>query len=73
MAAAMEEAGSIDADAVRAVLDDPDFRFNFFGFESGLGGLETYGIRGKADMFNTVSVIENGQAVTKKVIQMRIP
>ena len=43
-AMAIEEADSFDPDVVKAVLDDPDLRFDWFGFEDiKLGGIEYYG------------------------------
>ncbi len=42
---AIEKAGSIDPDAVRAVFDDPTFEFEWFGTPGkSMGGLETFGI-----------------------------
>ena len=40
----IQRADSFDPDAVKAVLDDPDLRFDWFGFKnSKLGGIEYYG------------------------------
>ena len=42
----MQQAGTTDADAVLALVDDPNFTFNFLGFEGEkLDGYEQTGVR----------------------------
>jgi len=62
---AIEEAGSIDSDAVVAVLDDPNWTFDRFGVETQLGGLETFGIARVVPILFYYSEIINGELVTK--------
>ncbi|MFC2039363.1 ABC transporter substrate-binding protein [Chloroflexota bacterium] len=58
---AIEEADSIDPDAVRAVFDDPDWEFEWFGFEGRqLGGLQTFGVRRANQDDNCLAVVTNG-------------
>jgi len=57
---AMQEAGSIDTDAVVAVFDDPNFEFKWMGFEAKLGGGETYGVNRVIPFANALSVITGG-------------
>jgi branched-chain amino acid transport system substrate-binding protein len=59
---AMEEADSIDPDEVRAVFDDPDWEFEWFGMPGRqLGGLQTFGIRRANQDQNCLSVVHNGK------------
>jgi len=59
---AMERAGSIDPDAVRAVFDDPTFEFEWFGMPGRqLGGLQTFGIRRANQDQNCLSVVHDGK------------
>ena len=45
LAAAIEEAGSIDVDEVIKAFEDPDFTFErYLNTNAKLGGLESYGI-----------------------------
>ena len=57
----MQQAGSTDAEAVKAIFDGPNFTFELFGFpDAKLGGIETYGIARIFPFPLAVSVIENG-------------
>ena len=61
IAAAIEQAGSIDVDEVLKVFDDPDFRFNRTYVENAkMGGLEAYGIRRQIPTFQSYSEIQDG-------------
>ena len=62
-AQAAEEAGSLDVDALDAVFDDPDWEFEYFGFKSRMGGLDTYGIARRAGFPVAFSTIRNGELV----------
>jgi branched-chain amino acid transport system substrate-binding protein len=58
---AMEKAGSIDPDDVKAVFDDPTWTFEWFGVPGRqLGGLQTFGIRRANQDQNCLSVVRNG-------------
>jgi len=72
-AQAMEEAESTDPEAVMQVLDDPDWKFEFWGFESQLGGLETTGIRRNVANYQFYSEVIDGKLVTKDVDFVVIP
>jgi ABC-type branched-subunit amino acid transport system substrate-binding protein len=58
---AMQAAGSIDPAKVKAVIDDPNFTFDFFGFKEKLGGLKTYGLARWYAFPNALSIVTNGQ------------
>jgi len=72
-AAAFEQAGSLDPDAVRAVLDDPNFRFNYFGYESHMWGLESHGIRSHAMVEWPFSVFEDGEVRILEILHLEAP
>ncbi len=57
----MQAAGSTDPKDVEAVFNDPNFTFDFFGFQEKLGGLETYGMARWFGFPNALSVFENGE------------
>ena len=73
LADAIEEAESIDPDAVVAVLDDPDFRFDLFGEEAALGGFETFGLRRVVEYLMPFSEVMNGEVVTLEVTNIVVP
>jgi branched-chain amino acid transport system substrate-binding protein len=72
-ATAIEKADSIDVDAVRAAMDDPDFRFDYFGYESYLYGQESYGIRSRGMVMWPFAVVENGMHVQKGFVTLEAP
>ena len=57
----MQAAGTTDPAKVKTVFDDPNFTFDFFGFEEKLGGHETYGLARWYAFPNALSVFTNGQ------------
>ena len=71
--AAMQEAGSTDTDAVLAVFDDPNFRFDFMGFEAKLGGMETFGLRRVMPHPNPISVVVGDQIDQKDIAWVEVP
>lgn len=62
---AMQEAGTTDSEAVLAVIDNPDFTFEYFGFpeEVRFGGKECYGIDRILPMRNPYGVYGDGEFV----------
>jgi len=56
-------AGSIDVDAVLAVLNQPGFKFDSFGVEVELGGKESYGIAHVMPMPISCTEIRDGEVV----------
>jgi branched-chain amino acid transport system substrate-binding protein len=65
LTAALERAGSIDPDAVRAVIDSADFTYTWQGMQSHLGGLQTFGVRREVQMFQPMHVLHNGKPEVK--------
>ena len=60
----IQQASSTDPDAVRAVFDDPNFRFEFFGLpDQKFGGIETYGIARNMPHPLVLSIFQNGKNV----------
>jgi branched-chain amino acid transport system substrate-binding protein len=72
-AAAIEQAGSIEPEAVRAAIDDPDFRFDYFGYESYMWGLESFGINSRAMVLWPFSVFENGEVKILEMVRLEGP
>jgi hypothetical protein len=71
---AIEEADSIDPDEVRAVFDDPDWEFEWFGMPGRqLGGLQTFGIRRANQDQNCLSVVKDGKREAVDCIGWVIP
>jgi len=71
---AMERAGSIDPDAVRAVFDDPTWEFEWFGSPGrSLGGLQTFGIRRANQDENCLSVVRDGKREAVSCMRWVIP
>ena len=70
---AMQEAGSIDTDAVVAVFDDPNFRFDWMGFEAKLGGIETHGVNRVMPFANPLSVIVGDKAEQLDYAWVEVP
>ena len=48
---------------MRVSYDEPDFRFEYFGYESQLGRLETWGMRSEAQNLMPICRVENGELV----------
>lgn len=71
---AVETAGSIDPGEVVNVLDDPSWRFEWFGAPGQkLGGLETYGIRRQVPNYIALAVTENCVPVLKSIRLVEVP
>jgi branched-chain amino acid transport system substrate-binding protein len=70
---AIETAQSIDPEVVMNVLDDPTWRFDWFGEEAGMGGVETGGIRRAVNAFVTYSEVIDGKIVTKENYYVEVP
>jgi len=70
---AIEKAGSIDPDAVRAVYDDPTWTFDRFGVQTKMGGLQTFGIRRQLAITLYYGEIHNGKVVTKGAYLEEVP
>ena len=70
---AIQEAGTTDPEAVMAVIDNPAWRFDWFGEESQLGGLETYSIARAINTYMAYSEIHDSQVVTKANYYIQIP
>ena len=71
---AIQKAGSFDPDAVAAVFNDPNYRFDYFGWENQkLGGREYYGIARAAPFPLGLSQIRNGKSVQIDFTMMEIP
>jgi branched-chain amino acid transport system substrate-binding protein len=71
---AIEEADSIDPDEVRAVFDDPDWEFEWFGMPGRqLGGFQTFGVRRANQDQNCLSVVRNGKREAVDCIGWVIP
>jgi branched-chain amino acid transport system substrate-binding protein len=61
---AMEKAGSIDPDKVKAVIDDPNWTWEWFGTPGrSFGGVQTIGIRRAAQDEVALSDVINGKKV----------
>ena len=63
--------GSIDV--VMNVFDDPTWRFDWFGDQGGMGGVETGGIRRAVNAFVTYSEVIDGKIVTKENYYVEVP
>jgi len=72
-AQAIETAQSIDPDVVMNVFDDPTWRFDWFGDQGGMGGVETGGIRRAVNAFVTYSEVIDGKIVTKENYYVEVP
>jgi hypothetical protein len=70
---ATQEAGSVDPDEVMKVVDDPDWRFDWFGEESWMAGHEAYGVRRCITNYQAYSEIIDCQVVTRANRLMRVP
>ena len=70
---AVQAAGSTDTDKVMKVVDDPSWRFDWFGEESWMGGIETFGIRRAVNIYMTFSEIIDGKVVPKTNHKVVIP
>jgi len=72
--AAWQAAGSIDADDVMKVLDDPNFTYECWGMPGQkLGGIETFGIRRNTCIDIGYSVVENGKKVMYDYVHACLP
>ena len=58
---------------MKDVFDDPNFRFDWMGFEAKLGGFETYGVRRIIPFANAISVITNGELVQLDLTWVEVP
>ena len=71
---AIEKAGSIDPDMVRTVLDDPTFRFEWFGNPGkSMGGLETFRILRQVQDEVGFSEVVNGKKVMRSRLAIVVP
>jgi ABC-type branched-subunit amino acid transport system substrate-binding protein len=72
-AQAIETAQSVDPEVVMNVFDDPTWRFDWFGDEGGMGGVETGGIRRAVNAYVTYSEVIDGEIVTKENFYVEVP
>ena len=72
-AQAIETAQSIDPDVVMNVFDDPTWRFDWFGEEASMGGVETGGIRRAVNAYVTYSEVQDLKIVTKENYVVIVP
>ena len=72
---AIEQAGTFDTDAVLAVLNDPTFTFDYWGYmkNAKLGGEETVGMRRVLPIAIPFSVIEKGEAKQLSITWLEAP
>ena len=70
---AIQQAGTTDTEAVKDVFDDPNFRFDWMGFEAKLGGFETYGVRRVMPFANALSVITGGTIEQLDLTWVEVP
>jgi len=70
----IQVAGSTDTDAVRAVFDDPNFRFEFLGLvNQKFGGIETYGIARQMPHPLVLAEYQNGKSVALDMMMCEVP
>jgi len=72
-AQAIEKAQSVDPEDLHAVFDDPTWRFDWFGQEASMGGMETGGILRAVNAYVTYSEIIDGEVVTKDTFFVVVP
>ena len=70
---AIEAAQSIDPDEVIKVIDDPSVRFDYFGEESRMIGVQTYGIARAIAGYMAYSEVDDCKLVCKANVLMDIP
>ena len=58
---------------MRAAIDDPDFRFDYFGYESYMWGLESFGINSRTMVLWPFSVFENGEVKILEMVRLEGP
>ena len=63
----IEVADTLDADEIIEVARTPGFKFQGFGYESQLGGLETWGVRSYITTPVTFSFIRDCESDTKDI------
>jgi len=70
---AIEEAESIDPEEVLKVVNQVGWKFDRFGVEGALGGIETFGINRQMPILFVYSVVENSKVMVKGVKMVETP